>query len=252
MRVGISGLILHYYDWGNHHLPPLLLLHGFLSHALVWRQFAESIRSEHRVIALDQRGHGASEWAANGDYSIDAHFCDLAGFINHLDLKDLVIVGHSMGGRNGLFYVACRPERVSGLVLVDARPGNTDESIQALKRLLDAFRGYHAGERVKPEEADEIRSTSAYRYDPSLITGAEQAGYQVEPLWPFMDGISCPTLVVRGETSMFLSSSEAKLMSRVIPNAKLAEIRGASHLPMLEAPMRFNRAIHSFLRELRD
>jgi len=252
MRIGINGLILRYYDWGNPHLPSVLLLHGFLSHSLVWCRLAETLRSEHHVIALDQRGHGGSGWAENGNYSIDDHFCDLAAFIDHLDLHNLVIIGHSMGGRNGLFYAACRPERVSGLVLVDARPGNTDESIQALRRLLDAFRGYQTSHQIGQKDVTAIQSTSAYRYDPSLIAGAVQAGYQVEPLWPFMEGLACVTLVIRGQMSRFVSAEEAKLMSRLIPNAKLAEIKGASHLPMFEAPKQFAQAIHSFLRELRD
>ena len=244
MRVGVNGLKLHYIDWGNHHNPPILLLHGFLSHAHTWSRLAESIRMDYHVLALDQRGHGASEWADAGAYSIDDHFTDLAGFIDLLDLKDLILIGHSMGGRNALFYAACRPELIKGLILVDSRPANTDESILALKQFLETFRkgsdpgsAYHASEALP-------------QYDPSLITGAEQGGYRVEPLWPFMENLNCPTLIIRGEKSTFVSDCEAEMMNRLIPGSERVEIKGASHLPMFETPSEFESVIHSFLTGL--
>jgi len=272
MRIGINGLELHYVDWGNRRCPPILLLHGFLSHAHTWNSLAAPIRSDYRILALDQRGHGTSDWSDDGSYSIDDHFADLAGFVSRLDLEGLVLIGHSMGGRNALFYTACRPERIRGLILVDARPGNTEESMLALKNLLDTFR------RESVTDADIDRSTRAFdhrasreraaapqsgtgmenrpvpapRYDPRLIVGAERAGYQVEPLWPFLEGVDCPALIIRGEKSTFVSHSEAELMNRLMPRSDLVEIRGASHLPMFQNPSAFRAAVLSFLARLRD
>ena len=251
MRVGISGLELHYIDWGNHHCPPILLLHGFLSHAHTWTRLATSIRSDYHVMALDQRGHGASEWADAGAYGIDDHFCDLAGFIDLLDLNELILIGHSMGGRNALFYTACRPERIKGLILVDARPANTDESVLALKHLLDTFRkGSDAGSALNMTGGESMDPMPGAQYDPSLIIGAEQAGCRVEPLWPFMEDLDCPTLIIRGEESTFVSHSEAETMNRMIAGSELVEIKGASHLPMFETPTEFKSAIRSFLARL--
>jgi esterase len=245
--VGVNGLELHYIDWGNHHRPPALLLHGFLSHARTWTRLAEKIRSDFHVLALDQRGHGASKWADDGAYNIDDHFSDLACFINQLDLKELILIGHSMGGRNALFYAACLPERVKGLILVDARPANTDESVQALKHLLDTFpRGSDTGNTPNTQECGSDAAPGP-QYDPRLIIGAEQAGYQVEPLWPFMEGLGCPTLIIRGEKSTFVSHSEAEMMNRLIPGSELIEIKGASHLPMFETPTEFESVIDSTL-----
>ena len=199
---------------------------------------------DYHVLALDQRGHGASKWADNGAYSIDDHFCDLADFIDLLDLRDLILIGHSMGGRNSLFYTACRPERVRGLIVVDARPANTDESILALKCLLDTFRkGSDPGSAL-------LASGASPQFDPSLIVGAEQGGYRVEPLWPFMENLNCPTLIIRGEKSTFVSHPEAEIMNRLIPGSELVEIKGASHLPMFETPDEFESVIHSFLTGL--
>lgn len=230
-RIRVNGFELHYLDWGTSDRQSILLLHGFLSHARIWDSFASRISSKYHVLALDQRGHGLSSWSKDGAYSLDDHFSDLTGFIELLDLKNLIIIGHSMGGRNALFYTACCPERVKGLILVDARPANTDESVSALKNLLSGF---------KPGAAN--------GYDPNLILGVELAGYMVEELWSFMEGLTCPTLVIRGEYSRFLSREEAERMCRLIQSAEFVEMPRTSHLPMLENPAVFRDTVLLFLK----
>jgi len=232
-QIRVNGLELHYLDWGANDRQPILLLHGFLSNARIWDSFASRISSKFHVLALDQRGHGISNWAKDGAYSLDDHFTDLARFIELLDLKNLIMFGHSMGGRNALFYTACCPERVKGLILVDARPANTDESVSALKNLLSDF---------SPGTATE--------YDPNLILGVELAGYMVEELWPLMESLTCPALVIRGEYSRFLSREEADRMCHLIQRAELVEMPRTSHLPMLESPTAFREAVSSFLDRL--
>src|SRR4030042_6894712 len=131
--LSVHGIRLHYLDWGNVRLQPILLLHGFMAHAHVWDDFAQSFRSRYRVIALDQRGHGDTQWCEDGAYSIDDHFPDMVRFVETLKLRDLILIGHSMGGRNALFYAACNPERVARLILIDIRPGSDPKSSKALK-----------------------------------------------------------------------------------------------------------------------
>jgi len=75
--VDLNGLRLHYLDWGNDGFQPILLLHGFMAHAHVWDDFALAFRAQYHVIALDQRGHGESQWCEDGAYSISDHFSDI-------------------------------------------------------------------------------------------------------------------------------------------------------------------------------
>ena len=268
--IEVGQLVFHYRHWGTSDHQPILLLHGFLSQAHIWNNFALHICSHYHVLALDQRGHGESEWARDGAYSLDDHFSDISTFIELLDLKDLIIIGHSMGGRNALFYTACAPERIKGLVLVDARPGNTEMSMAALKDLLDGFRpepktlnDFVQGARSRYPHlslkntidiinsgCEQVSDKLIPRYDPALIRGVELAGYMVEELWPFMEGIICPTLVIRGERSTFLSRHEAEMMSTLIPKGELVEIPRTSHLPMLENAAAFKKAVLSFLDQL--
>ena len=266
-KVVINGLTLHYLEWEPRKSPTLLLLHGYLSQAQIWTGFASELSRHFRILALNQRGHGESDWSPDGAYSIDDHFTDLARFIELLGLKDLVIMGHSMGGRNALFYTACFPEKVKKLMLVDARPGNSEASISALKKMLtglglsadDLPKIHEKAEKLYPhlslKEAFEkilmdrahTSSRSHSGFDPWLITASRLAGFLVEDLWPFMECLTCPTLIIRGQHSDFVSPTEAENMCRIIPQATLSVIPGASHVPMLENPTEFKQAVLSFL-----
>ncbi|MCK4785027.1 MAG: alpha/beta hydrolase [Desulfobacteraceae bacterium] len=137
--LNINGLRLHYLDWGNEKGQPMLLLHGFMAHAHVWDEFALHFHSRYHVIALDQRGHGESQWSRDMAYSLDDHFSDIALLIETLKLEELILIGHSMGGRHALLYTACVPHKVDRLILVDARPGNDLQVSHALRQLLASF-----------------------------------------------------------------------------------------------------------------
>jgi pimeloyl-ACP methyl ester carboxylesterase len=263
-----NGLRLHYLDWGNDEQQPMLLLHGFLGHAHVWDDFALNFRAHYHMIALDQRGHGESQWSKQAAYSIDDHFSDIAHFIETLDLNDLIVVGHSMGGRNALFYAACSPQKVERLVLVDSRPDDNPQASQALRHLLVSF-PLQAGSLN--EVAHAIQSLYPYlsrkfcrhiashgyrqvqdgafvpKYDIAMRLQSEGAGYATENLWLFMKHVTCPTLIVRGKRSPFLSRQDARKMCKLIPKAELREIPESTHMPAQENPTAFNKIISHFL-----
>ena len=249
----------------------MLLLHGFLSHAHAWDDFALSFRFSYHVIALDQRGHGESEWPADADYTLDQHFADIAYFVEALNLRRLILVGHSMGGRNALFYAACISSNIERLVFVDARPGNNPPASNALKHLLDSLpleansldEVVRIARVIYPYLSWEIcyqmvsygfvetaDGTFIPRDDIRMSEQCQRWGYFAEDLWLFMKNIPCPTLVVRGKESPFLSREEAKEMCRVIPNAQWREIPKATHLPAQENPEAFKKVILNFLNDL--
>ena len=267
----VNRLRLHYLEWEGPTGQTLLLLHGFMGHAHIWDALAEALSSEYRVIALDQRGHGESQWSAEGAYSLEDHFADIAQIVEQLDLEKLVLSGHSMGGRNALFFAACLPEKVQGLVLIDSRPASTPQSVHALRRLL----------KVLPLQADSLdeivlsisghyphisaescyhlamhgyRKTRQGKYepkcDPQMSLNCEKQGCCVEEIWSFLENVTCPTLVVRGENSPFLSRDDAKMMCERMPAAMWAEIPRATHMPEHENPVDCNRVLAGFLNRL--
>ena len=90
--IRVNQLRLHYLDWGGNGDKVILLLHGFMGHAHVWDDLASDLSARFHVLALDQRGHGDSEWSKEACYSIDSHFSDISIFIESLGLEKVIIL----------------------------------------------------------------------------------------------------------------------------------------------------------------
>jgi pimeloyl-ACP methyl ester carboxylesterase len=265
----VNGIRLHYLEWGTPDFEPLLLLHGFMGHAHMWDNIAPVLAERYRVLALDQRGHGESEWPKDASYSIYDHFMDLSGFVEALDLNDLNVVGHSMGGRNALFYAACSDQnRIKKLALVDARPGNNPKGSKALKefvlslplRIRFVEEAARVFKRLYPYLSEDFCNhvvrygfkeagdgTLVPRHDVRMNRLSEGTDFEAEELWPFLGNITCPTMVIRGEDSPFLSRSEAERMSLCMPKADFREIPRSTHLPAQENPESFLEVVMCFL-----
>lgn len=114
----VNGVELSYYQWGRPEpgQPTLLLVHATGFHARVWDHIVERLGERH-VVALDQRGHGLSQKIPIAHWNVMGK--DLAGLIKHLDLRDIVGLGHSMGGHAMVDAAAECAERFLRLVLVD-------------------------------------------------------------------------------------------------------------------------------------
>lgn len=266
--LNINQLQLHYLDWGGHTEQPMLLLHGFMGHAHMWDKVALEFRNHYRVISLDQRGHGQSQWSQELAYSIDDHCSDICRFTEILGLYRMIVIGHSMGGRNALFYTACFPEKVERLILVDTRPQDSEQSSKALRLLLmhlplqsDTLEevvdsiiniypllpldfAYHIA-RYGYEQAEHGKYVP--KHDTRMNLQCQKSNYFTEDLWPFLSNISCPTLIVRGEKSPFLCKEDAKRIVNSLPRGVLKEIRHSTHMPVQENPEEFKAVIWDFL-----
>lgn len=112
-------LRLNYWDWGNEQGRPLVLLHGSRDHARSWDWIARALAPSWHVMALDLRGHGDSDWSAEGNYSLTAYLYDLVEFIDRVATEPVTIVSHSLGAALALRYAAVWPERVRSLVAIE-------------------------------------------------------------------------------------------------------------------------------------
>jgi pimeloyl-ACP methyl ester carboxylesterase len=121
-----QGLKLHYADWGNEGAPVLLLVHGLKDHSRCWDWTAQALRRDWHVIAPDLRGHGDSQWSADGAYLHPFHVFDIADLIDTLGTVPITIVGHSFGGNVCARYASVFPDRVRKLALIDSL-GPSDE-----------------------------------------------------------------------------------------------------------------------------
>ena len=118
-HLDLGGLGFHYTDWGGDG-PPLVMLHGLSGHARTWDHTAAALSDRYRVLALDQRGHGDSDWAPQ--YGIGLMAADLLAFMDALQLREVTLMGLSMGGLVSFVFAAAHPERVRRLMVLDIGP----------------------------------------------------------------------------------------------------------------------------------
>ena len=109
----------HFLEWGDSEAPPVLMLHGGNQSAHSWDLVSLHLADRFRVLALDQRGHGDSEWARDADYSSTAMADDASAFLREMGIDSAIVIGHSMGGLNALRLTLEHPAIVQALVLVD-------------------------------------------------------------------------------------------------------------------------------------
>lgn len=112
-------LRLHYVDWGNPDAPTLILVHGGRDHCRSWDWAAQELRKDWHVIAPDLRGHGDSQWSPDGNYEMQSMVYDLAQLVHQLDVEQVAIVAHSLGGNIAIRYTGLYPEKVRKLVAIE-------------------------------------------------------------------------------------------------------------------------------------
>src|SRR5258706_10039295 len=118
----IGAMRFHHLDWSGSGTP-ILFLHGGGLTAHTWDCMATTLRDRFRCVALDQRGHGDSEWSPVIDYRIKSHVGDIEGIIDALKLERPILVGQSMGGLNSIAYATRHSDSMRAMVIVDVTPG---------------------------------------------------------------------------------------------------------------------------------
>jgi pimeloyl-ACP methyl ester carboxylesterase len=265
----LHGQRFHYTDWGEPTTPPLVMLHGITGHARTWDDEARLLAERFHVLALDQRGHGDSDPAPDGDYSDDALLGDLTAFADALGLARLSIVALSLGGRVAINFAGRHPARVERLVVVDigpeiapagrARVGTimataperfaTLDEVVAHMRLnaplyTEALLRHRAQHAVRPLPDGGF----TWKYDRALREAIRQGRLRVPAdLWPQWRALACPTLLVRGAQSDVLSDETAKRMVDEQPAARLVVVPGAGHTVPGDQPAAFQALLRDFL-----
>ncbi|MCE2487804.1 MAG: alpha/beta hydrolase, partial [Desulfurellaceae bacterium] len=252
----------HYLDWGTAGKPPFVLLHGGAQTAHSWDDFAPVVRTDYHVYALDQRGHGDSGWAADGDYTRHTQADDVAAFVADRGLAPHLLAGLSMGGINAISYTARYPERVRALVVVDVGPEiehKGQENIQGFVGIdaLDSFEAFvERAHRFNPRRSlDNLRQRLSHNLKPlpnqtRRGSGSLRSSLKPEELWQDVGTIRCPTLIVRGGESDILSPAAATRLQAAIPDSRLSVVPGAGHSVMGDNPDGFAAAVQAFLQTL--
>ena len=262
--VEVDGLRLHLLDWGTASRPPVMLLHGMAVHARSWDHNARAWRDALHVVALDQRGHGDSDRPpadAVDPYTTAAFSRDVLRVADALGWGRFSVVGQSMGGNNGMYLAAEYPERIERLVISDMEPRFRLE-LMAFLREADHLPEYDSYEQYVAEQAKRsphaTRELLRHRAEHSLKrlpSGTLTPKYDLwapkrwEPLdlWPRLQDIHCPTLLVRGAESPVLQPEVAERMVQELPDSRLVVVPNAGHSIGADNPAVYEAAIRDFL-----
>lgn len=250
-------------DWGGDGLP-VLLLHGMSGNAHWFDGVAPGLAGL-RPIALDLRGHGESGWARGvSDYEIEAFAEDVAAARGALRLDRLAIAAHSFGARVALEYAARRPQGLDRLAVIDflceVQPGQLDRFARFRTRMqpvyasedaiLDRFRFQPPGTLLSPESVREFgRHCIHRREDGSWTWRFDWRAFTLRyrPVWPLLERLELPLLVLRGERSTTMPRSHFDRFVELRPQAERVEVPRAFHHVIVDAPEACAQALRAFL-----
>ncbi|MET7937877.1 alpha/beta hydrolase [Streptomyces sp. NPDC005322] len=249
----IDDRALSYVDFGGPGRP-LIALHGHMSEGMSYADLAGRLAPDWRLIAPDQRGHGASDRAA--EYSREGYLADLKALMGHLGLDRAVLLGHSLGAINAYQFAARHPERVTALINAEGcaelgldgsnplafvlnLPDGTAPSREAFVAQLGPFAPhFESAVRERPD------GTWGLHFHPQDIYDSEAEVHGDH--WADWTGSACPALLVRGAKGGVLSAEQAEQMVARRPGTRLVELE-TDHFVYANDPAGFAAAIRGFL-----
>ena len=256
-----NKIVLHFTDTGPRDAPTLVLVHGYSASLNTWDAWVRKLRKDYRVIRLDLPGHGLSRCVDNDEIGIEQFITSIDRVTNSLDVDQFTLVGSSMGGHTAWAYALAHPEKLDGLVLVDAAgwldaPGEDDTDPMIFKLLRNGF----ARNVMKDLDMSAlIRSGLENSFaDPALVTDEMVERYSAmsrapchrEALLKLMSGITLrvpaskealgeiavPTLIQHGDSDNLVPMAHAENFAEAIPGSKLIIYPETGHIPQEEVP----------------
>lgn len=271
-----DGLRLHYRDYpGPRDKPPLLCLHGLTRNARDFDAFAKRHSPRWRVVALDFRGRGGSDYdPLPARYNPLTYARDVLELLDALEAPNAVFVGTSLGGLVTMTIAATAPQRIAASILNDVGPELSDVGLERIR----SYVGKAASFRSWDEAADSIAASQGpafpryghadwvamarrncrerngeivFDYDMAIALPFETQGPKPKvDLWPMFKALGQhPLLVVRGELSDLLGARTLDEMHKALPNMRSVTVPCVGHAPMLSEPEAI-AAVEEFLASL--
>ena len=273
-------LKLHYVDWGNEALPLAVLVHGGRDHARNWDWVALELRQHFHVVAPDLRGHGDSDWAIGGSYSMIDYVLDLAQLMSAIGTAPATFIGHSLGGGVVLQYAGVFPERVRAVIAIeglgpppamiqesaaDQRMRNWIEVMQALARrkvreypTLDnaLARMREANPHLRVDQARHLtihgvrrneNGTYSWKFD-NYVHATSPYLFNLKDASEIWGRIASPCLLIRGDESPWAGEPERDGRLGAFRAAQSVVIRGAGHWVHHDRLTEFLGAVRGFLK----
>lgn len=243
---------------------PLLIVHGLFGMGDNWKSLGRRFEGEggFQVHLIDQRNHGRSPHSDDFSYELMAE--DLIEYCEENDLKKVVVIGHSMGGKVAMQLAADRPELIEALIVVDiapkSYPPHHDEILQGLSALHEA----DLDSRTKADEVLEpfVSSWSVRQFLLKNLYWKEKGKLALRMNLPILKqkyeevtgGISenalyeGPTFFIKGDNSGYIQPEDRPLLNKHFPKSQLLTLKEAGHWVHAEKPEEFFQAVMGFLR----
>lgn len=218
--------------------PPILLLHGYYDDGRRWVRLADDLRDDHEVVAVDFRGHGQSDAPKTG-YSVDDRITDINAVIDHLDLANPVLLGHSMGATTAGWFAVRHSDRVRGVVLVDPEcfhdlpPMDADEREAAVREHFEGIES-ETVESIIEDHYEHLDQEQAERLAQASLAVSEHAVVQLAresyptPLVEQFPAMNCTTLILRSDRDIETRVQDLDAADS-LPDGRLVHIPHAGH-----------------------
>lgn len=262
----VDGLRIHYVEWNPESAgdkPPLVLVHGLDRIARTFDHVAPHFTPRFRVIALDMRGHGDSDWDPQARYLVEDHVGDLEGLVEQLGLRNITLWGNSTGGRVVQVFAGKHPDLVAHVISEDVGPERPRQiSDSYARRVKQEEQGWASEEELlatlmKARGASEAVVRPYVRYgtrrradgrivwkrDPNLVKG-----FVVTDLWPYVRNIKAPILYVLGGRSNIVPPETQEALRKALPQVRIETIPDTGHYPSDEKPAEFLAIVDTFLQ----
>jgi pimeloyl-ACP methyl ester carboxylesterase len=264
--VRVNGLRLHVLETGEASpgRPAIILLHGIARHAHTFDHIARDFARSYRVLAVDMRGHGDSDWSPEGAYLVQDYVKDLEGLIDQLRLQNVTLLGNSTGGRVAQVYAGIHPGRVDKLVVEDVGPERPQNIADAFARRVEQEKnGWASEDELVAQLVTQNRRTPEpllrtyahfglkrredgrliWKRDPNLVKGFIET-----ELWDSVRRITAPTLYVIGGGSRIVPPDTREKLKDTLPRVRIVVMPDLGHYPDEEDTAGFMKIVQEFLK----
>lgn len=271
-RCRSGELEISYRLFGEAGSTPILILHGLSYFSYDWRAVAAALAGDRQVAAMDMRGFGDSGWSPSGSYKVQDFCSDAIAVADHLGWPEMILMGHSMGGRNATYTAFALPHRVAKLVLVDYSPTNAKAGAQRVTNtIVDMPERFQDRDEAMTYFGIEPKGASPQkraRYEAYLMAADGGLVIRRDPyfkeafrrlrdegvrpdhgadLWDCLANVQCPVLVLRGRRSDMFAPETAVKVIACNSNISLVEV-DAGHNIAGDAPEALVDEVRGFLQ----
>lgn len=243
--------------------PPMVILHGLFGISDNWRSIARTLGEQYTVYVPDLRNHGQSQHSPAFDFNVLVD--DLLGLTEEYALENIVLMGHSLGGKTAMYYALLHPQTIKKLIVVDISLRRTAVNMEHQK-LIDAMMKVDFGSASSRSEVERQLETevpsqrirqflmkNVYWRDRNSLDWRLDLKSINEGLTGIFEGVdipgqySGPSLFIRGGRSAYVRDEDMDEIKRKFPGAQLSTIPEAGHWVHADSPGEFLKALTAFL-----